>query len=212
METTGTPMKQAAHALSVLLHPLYMPVIAFWVALRIDPHVGYFLPPDAQLITLGMMGLMTVVFPLISMLLLRRSGLISSLEMPHREERFVPFVMVLIYFTMAYYLIRQAHLDPVVLGIFSGAIIALVACIVITLRWKISLHLVGIGGLVGTVAGIADIHGVPVLSWLALTIVLAGLLGTARLLTGSHVPQQVYAGGVLGFLSTYGCIALGFSL
>lgn len=205
-------VKQAAHALSVLLHPLYMPVVAFWVALRIDPHVGYFLPAYAQWITLGMVVLMTVVFPLISMLLLRRSGMISSLEMPHREERIVPFVMVLIYFAMAYYLLRQARLDLVVLGIFSGAIVALVACIVITLRWKISLHLVGIGGLVGTVAGIADIHGVSVLPWLAITIVLAGLLGTARLLTGSHVPQQVYAGGVLGFLSTYGCIALGFSL
>lgn len=205
-------MKQAAHTLSLLLHPLFMPVIAFWVALRIDPHVGYFMPVHAQWITLGLVTTMSVVFPLTSILLLRRAGLISSLEMPHREERIAPFVMTLIYYAMTYYLIRQAHMDAVVLGLFSGAIIALLSTTFITTRWKISVHLVGIGGLVGTVAGIADIHGIPVLPWLAMGILLTGSLGTARLLASDHTPAQVYAGGVLGFLCTYGCIAMGFSL
>jgi hypothetical protein len=205
-------MKQAAQALSVLLHPLFMPVLAFAVALRTDLHISYFLPVEMQLITVGLITLMTAVFPLISILLLRRAGMISSLEMPIREERIAPFVMTLIYYAMAYFLLRQARLDTVVLGLFSGVIIALVTTILITLRWKISVHMVGIGGFVGTLAGIADVHGVPLLPWLAAAIVLTGSLATARLLTGSHEPAQVYAGGALGMVCTYGCIATGFSL
>lgn len=205
-------MKQAAHTLSVLLHPLFMPLAAMWVAFRVDPHVGFFMPPQARLITFGMVFLMGVLFPLTSMFLLRRAGLISSLEMPHREERTAPFVMTLIYYAMTYYLLRQARLDPVVLGLFTGTLLALAATTLITLRWKISVHLVGIGGVVGTVAGIGEVHGMPVVHWLGVTVVLAGALGTARLLTGSHHPAQVYAGGALGFLATYGCIAMGFAL
>lgn len=210
-ENDNGSLKQAAHAISILLHPLFMPVLALWAAMQLDPHLSYFLSAKAQWFTLGMVTMMGVVFPLTSMLLLRRAGLITSLEMPHRQERIAPFVMTLIYYGMTYYLLRQTRLDGTVLGLFSGAMLALLFTTFITMRWKISVHLVGIGGLVGTIAGIAELHSMPMLFWLACSIVLAGLLGTARLLTGSHVPAQVYAGGVLGFVCTYGCIALGLN-
>ena len=186
-----------------------MPVLALWAAMQLDPHLSYFLPAQARWFTLGMVAIMGVVFPLTSMLLLRRAGLISSLEMPHRQERIAPFVMTLIYYSMTYYLLQQTRLDGTVLDLFTGATLALLFTTLITTRWKISVHLVGIGGLVGTIAGIAEVHAMPMMFWLACSIVLAGLLGTARLLAGSHVPAQVYAGGALGFVCTYGCIALG---
>lgn len=205
-------VKEAAQAISVLLHPILMPVLALWAAMNLDPHLSYFLPPHARLFTLGMVAVMSVLFPLISMLLLRRAGVISSLELPLREERIAPFVLVLIYYGMTYYMLRQTRLDGAVLALFIGAMLALFLTTLITLRWKISVHLVGIGGLVGTVAGISGMYGNGLLSWLALSIILTGVLGTARLLTGSHVPAQVYAGGVLGFACTYGCLAFGVSV
>lgn len=205
-------MKQAAHALSLILHPLFMTPVALWMAMHLDPHVGYFLPTHARLILLGMVFLMAVLFPLSSMVLLRRAGLISSLEMPHREERIPPFVMTLIYYAMTYYLLQRSGLDITLLSLFAGAFLALLLTTLITLRWKISVHMVGIGGLVGTVAGLADIHGVPVLHWLAGTVLLAGALGTARLLTNSHGHAQVYAGGALGFACTYLAVATGLHL
>lgn len=180
--------------------------------MQLDPHLSYFLPPQARWFTLGMVMVMSVLFPLISLLLLRRAGFISSLEMPSRQERIAPFVLVLIYYGMTYYMLRQTRLDGAVLALFSGAMIALSITTVITLRWKISVHLVGVGGLVGTVAGISEIYGDALLFWLAFSIVLAGLLGTARLMTGSHYPAQVYAGGVLGFLCTYSCLAFDISV
>lgn len=205
-------MKESARAISVLLHPILMPVLALWAAMQLDPHLSYFLPPHARLFTLGMVSVMSVIFPLISMLLLRRAGVISSLEMPTREERIVPFVLVLIYYGMTYYMLRQTRLDGAVLALYSGAILALLLTTLITFRWKISVHLVGVGGLIGTVAGISEMNGEGLLFWMAISILLAGLLATARLLTGSHVPAQVYAGGVLGFLCTYGCLAFDISV
>ncbi len=200
-------MKKAARAISVLLHPILMPVLALWAAMQLDPHLSYFLPPQARLFTLGIVMVMIVVFPSISMLFLRWAGVISSLEMPTREERIVPFVLMLIYYGMTYYTLRQTRLDGSVLSLYAGVMLAMLITTLITFRWKISVHLVGVGGLVGTVAGISEMHGEGLLFWLALSVLMAGILGTARLLTGSHVPAQVYAGGVLGFLCTYGCLA-----
>lgn len=205
-------MKEAARAISVLLHPILMPVLALWAAMQLDPHLSYFLPPQARLFTLGIVVVMSVVFPSISMLLLRRAGAISSLEMPTREERIAPFVLMLIYYGMTYYMLRQTRLDGSVLSLYAGVMLALLITTLITFRWKISVHLVGVGGLVGTVAGISEMHGEGLLFWLALSVLMAGILGTARLLTGSHVPAQVYAGGALGFLCTYGCLAFGVSV
>ncbi len=205
-------MKEAARAISVLLHPILMPVLALWAAMQLDPHLSYFLPPQARLFTLGIVVVMSVVFPSISMLLLRRAGVISSFEMPTREERIAPFVLMLIYYGMTYYMLRQTRLDGSVLALYVGVMLALLLTTLITFRWKISVHLVGVGGLVGTVAGISEMHGEGLLFWLAISVLMAGILATARLLTGSHVPAQVYAGGVLGFLCTYGCLAFGISV
>lgn len=205
-------MTKAAHWLSVALHPLFMPLVALWAAFHVDPYVGFFLPQQLRWATLGMVLIMAVLFPLTSVLLLRRAGLVTDLGMSRREERIAPFVMTSIYYAMTYYLMRRSNMDTVVLGLFSGTLVALLATTLITLRWKISVHMVGAGGLVGTLAGIADIHGIPVLPWLAGSILLAGALGTARLLTGEHDQAQVYAGGALGFLSVYGCLALGLAL
>ena len=89
---------------------------------------------------------------------------------------------------------------------------ALALTTVITLRWKISAHMVGIGGTAGTVLAIASIHAIPLLPMLAGIILLAGLLGSARLLTSDHTQGQVLAGALLGALCTYFPVVLGWKL
>jgi len=201
-----------ARFFSVLLHPLVMPTCTVWLALVVDPHMGYFLPPGSLWKLLGMLALMTILFPIISALLLQRSGLITSMEMPTRQERIAPYGMTLVYFAMAYYILRQTPLHPAVLAAFVGAVAALIATLLITLRWKISAHMVGIGGLIGAVTGIAMIHALPLIPVLAVLTLIGGLLGTARLLASDHTQGQIVAGTVLGWCSTYVAVVLGWSI
>ena len=37
-------------------------------------------------------------------------------------------------------------------------------------------------------------------------LMVAGALGTARLLVSDHTPAQIYVGGAVGFLSTFVCV------
>jgi hypothetical protein len=202
-------VKQAAHALSILMHPVFMPLITVWLALRVDPHLGYFLTDDARLLTLGIVAIMTAIFPLASTLLLLRAGVIRSLEMPLREERIAPYLMTLIYYGMAWYLLDRSPLHRSLAGLFSGAFLALAITTVITFRWKISAHMVGIGGLLGALAGLSAVHGLHLLPLLGAFILGAGLLGTARLINGTHSPAQVYAGAALGFACTFLAVTKG---
>jgi hypothetical protein len=150
--------------------------------------------------------MMTVVFPLLSIALLWRSGLVSGVTLPLREERTAPYVMTLFYHGMAYYLLRRSELDPATFSLVFGGMVALLATLLINLRWKISAHMVGIGGLLGALSSLLVQHGTIAPLELAPFILVAGALGTARLLVSDHTPAQIYAGGAVGFLSTFVCI------
>ena len=201
-------MRTAARWLSVLLHPLFMPVLTLWLAFRSDAHLAFFMPDEARWIVLGMVALMTVAFPLTSALLLLRAGVISSLEMPKRMERIAPYVMTMIYYGMTWYLLRRSSLHPAVQGLFVGAFIALAMTTLVTLRWKISAHMVGIGGAIGAITGLSALHDLELLLPISILILLAGALASARLLASDHTPAQLYAGVALGGASTYVCVLL----
>ena len=203
-------MRKAAHTLSLLLHPVWMPTLAILIAFSIDPHLTFSFTIRGQWIIIGMILIMTAIFPIISTLMIWRSGAISALAMPVRRERILPFLLSLIYFFMAYYLLRRTPNPPTALALFSGCMVGLAATLLITLAWKISAHMVGMGGLIGVVCGLMLIHGAQASILLGVLFLLIGALGTARLLVTDHTPAQIYVGGVLGLFCTFSCVVLMF--
>ena len=198
----------AARLLSHLLHPLLMPLLTLWVMLRVDPHVGYFLPPSGRMLLLGMVAIMTFVFPVMSVLLLRRAGLITDLQLPRREERIVPYLMTLLYTGMALYLLFRTPLHPIAYALFIGILCAMTISAITTFWWKISAHMVGIGGLVGALFALWYVHGLDLFLPIVLAILLAGALGTARLLTSDHTHAQIHVGWLVGLGCTFGAMVL----
>jgi len=199
-------LNRPARWLSVLLHPLFMPVYAIALLLHLDPRMGWFLNSELRWLALGMVALMTVVFPLTSTLLMMRTGLVSRLDMPTRQERIAPYTITLLYYGFAWYLLREFPLHPAIGRFLIGAFAALLLTLLITLRWKISAHLVGIGGLLGTFVALGWYFAPPLFPFVMATLLLCGLLGSARLLIGEHTPAQVYVGALLGFACSFTAI------
>lgn len=201
-------MRALANLLSHALHPLLMPLITLWAMLHLDPHVGYFLSPKGRWLLLGMVALMTFVFPVMSVLLMRRAGMVSDLELHRREERLAPYLMTLLYGGMTLYLLFRTPLHPIAYALFIGILCAMATSAIITIWWKISAHMVGIGGLVGALFAMQAIHGLELLIPISIAVILAGVLGTARLLTSDHTHAQVHAGMAVGVLSTFVAMVL----
>lgn len=91
---------------------------------------------------------------------------------------------------------------------FYGAAVATGVASAITFKWKISAHTTAAGGLCGLVTWIALSNGGDALSMtvLSLVILLAGSIGTARLILNRHTLAQVIAGFALGCLCTLGLL------
>ncbi len=204
-------MRALAKLVSLLLHPLWMPTALVALCFLFDAHLSFNFAPLGVWIIVAMVFIMTGIFPLTSALLMLRSGMIGDLTMPLRQERIPVYMLSLIYYGMGYWLLRRTPNHPELLSLFFGGALALLFTLLITLRWKISAHMVGIGGVLGAIIAIQLLHGAPVVALIALLLLLTGALGSARLLISDHTPAQVYMGALLGLLLVLGCGLVGLA-
>ena len=144
----------------------------------------------------------TGIMPVIISIILKELKLISSLHMPRKEERMLPFLLTgTLYYGVIYLLssIWNIPLDPLIYKFMFGATLAIIIGMLITFNWKISVHMIGIGGVVGIVTVLSKTGPEVLLYLLSILIIIAGLIGFGRLQLKAHSFSQVIAGFLLGF-------------
>jgi hypothetical protein len=82
--------------------------------------------------------------------------------------------------------------------IFGTAFLSLIVTLV-NFWWKISIHSVGAGALIGLVMALSLKMLTPLEWHLILTLIIAGLVLSSRLKLNHHSPLQVWAGLFTGF-------------
>ena len=183
--------------ISIILHPIFMPLIALHLTLIVVPSLAFTLSQNLVLIYCIVI-FCTIILPLISIFWLIQLGRVSSLEMSNHKERSLPLVKTVIWMSVGYYLLENAlFYTPILKAELLGAIIIILVAAIISKFWKISLHLLGIGGLVGVFIALQVIHG-ALLYLLILLILLSGILAVARIKQKAHNYAQVYAGFIVG--------------
>jgi len=204
-------MTRAARIISYVFHPIFMPTLGLALILHTGSYYDLTLKTDLKWGLYKIFLINTVAMPLVSLLLMKLSRMISSFEMHRREERTVPFVMILIYYGLTFYLLRNSDLPPLYASFLFGIMLALVLVTIINLFWKISVHMVGIAGLAGGFLAFVFKTGIEGLLPFILLVLATGLVGSSRLWLGAHETRQVYAGAVLGFAVEYLVISFEFS-
>ena len=187
-----------AKIISYLFHPLLLPTVGLLLLFHLD-EPGLWLPStQLQLFLHAVTLLATFFLPLLCVLGLLKFGLIDSLEMRTKEERKLPYlVSAIFYFSESYFLMR---LDVPVLiqAMMLGATFLIVSTLVVNIFWKISAHMVGIGGLCGMFLAISYRLQINLHLPLIVLLIIAGLIGFSRLKLSAHSSAQVYAGFFLG--------------
>jgi len=193
-----------ANFLSTVFSPLLMPTYGIFLILWVS--VLCLLPYGTRVSVLLMCMGITCILPLIFLSVLRHFKFIKDLHVDIREQRLVPYLFaVLCYAVAAYYLFYHHSPQWCVMFIVGSALTVLVIAL-INLKWKISAHMAGIGGIIALLYQI-HVMGLSAfdLFWvLCITIIIAGLLGSARLALKRHDTWQVLAGVVVGFM----CVSL----
>jgi hypothetical protein len=199
--------RKIANLISIIFHPLLLATYLFTAFILMDPMLV--LPPGytkvAQWLIVLVVWLTTFAIPALSLGLLKYTGNISSLKLQNRKERLLPFFYITIFYGFtAYYFSRQMLVTDITSGIFILTAMMILAASIVTFFWKISVHSVSMGGVVGLLFVItAMLPESPVNYLLLAAILISGLVLSARLKLQAHTPAQVYMGFVLGLLISF---------
>jgi membrane-associated phospholipid phosphatase len=123
--------------------------------------------------------------------------------MQAREERLFPYLSNFVLMLLSAYMIYLMRLPRVFFLLTLGAAAAVLIAVIINTKWKISIHMVGLGALIGTLFGLSSFLLIDLRMIIILFLIVAGLVGVARLTLGAHRPSQIYAGFLVGFLCEY---------
>ena len=195
-----------AQVISVLGHPLFMPLYAFGLLIYTNPYINMMITETSKYFTLGILLVFTIILPILTSVLFKLFGLIDSLYMKTAKERRWPFLLTLIWYYMGIQLLTRIYVPQSFLLLMIGATSIVGVALVITSRWKISIHMLGIGGVIGAIIGISQRFQYDHSILLIALILFAGLIGYARLKTNSHNYRQVYAGFILGISVEWICV------
>jgi len=80
-----------------------------------------------------------------------------------------------------------------------GGVASVICAFIINLKWKVSAHMTGIGGLLGALISTSILLEVDLISYVILSIFVSGLIASSRLILNAHTPLQLIAGFFLGF-------------
>jgi hypothetical protein len=206
-------MRITAHIISVVFHPLLILTYMLVLLLLVNPYLfGVNSLREHSGLVLRVF-FTTFFLPAFAIFLMQR------LEFTDKQERIIPFIATGIFYLWVF---RSVSADTQIPTAFLiavlGTTMGLFICFLINLFFKISIHATGMGGLVGIVLismwlfsyGTFDI-AFPLLGHiqvsmsllLMLSIITAGLVGTARLWLKAHTPRELYFGYFIGLASQF---------
>ncbi|MDD4158737.1 MAG: phosphatase PAP2 family protein [Proteiniphilum sp.] len=195
-------MKTIAHVISTIFQPLLMPTYGVMLIFVYTYFGMIYLPQFWQIILPAVLFSFTV--PALLILMLYRKRIISDLSLKIRRERFYPYLITLLsYSVMIVYYFRM-RMPVWFLMIMVASVVIMVIAILVTFTWKISAHMFGVGGLIGGSMAVSYFveRSNPYYMFMGLFII-AGLIGTSRLILRRHTLHQVIAGFLLGFLVSF---------
>jgi hypothetical protein len=196
-----TVIRFFAHLFSYVFHPLFIPVYVTWFIAFIHP--GYFagFAVSQRWWIVLRIAYSMVFFPAITVFLLKGLGFIDSVFLKSQKDRIIPYIACGIFYFWAYLVFKnQPNITPVLTAFTFAVFLSSSAALLANIRMKVSMHAIGMGGLIGIFLIIMQ-QNTMLMSWpLSLAFLLSGLVCTSRLVVSDHTPKEIYVGLLLGIL------------
>lgn len=190
---------KTAKIVSIIFHPLFMPVYGMAIIFSAPTLFGY-LPFDVKKILIFVLLINNVLLPLSLLPFFRYRNIISSWSIENRQERIIPLLIATILYATTSFIIYRFPIPGFLKSFIIAVFFVSLAVSVINFWWKISIHSTGAGALLALVI-ILSLKMYEPLIWYLITVILSsGLVLSSRLKLNSHDPQQVWFGFLMGFL------------
>jgi len=195
-------MKNFHKVISLIFQPLLMPTYAMILLMNMD--IFSVLPLRWRLIAIIGTFIFTGVLPALPIWLLMKKGEVNDLFISKREERTMPYLFsFMAYVFWALFMWRTLQFPIFIVAMGMGSAISIFIIVFINLKWKISAHMAGVGGLCGAVFGVCYRTAINPVWLIAIILFISALVAFARLELKAHTPGQVLAGYVVGFIAVF---------
>lgn len=190
-------LKLLAKALSIVFHPIVLPTLGVFVIFRSSFYMSM-MDESGQNATYMIVFVSTFVLPLIMLSIFLLRKVIKSLEMTETQERFVPFLVTAIFYFFSYFTLYKLNAPGFIAAYILGAFIIVFLISFLTIKWKISAHAAGLGGLIGMMLALANLYYASTIFFFAQALIVTGLVTSARLILEEHNLKQIAAGFFMG--------------
>ena len=191
-------MKKIYEIISLVFQPLLMPTYAMLLLINTD--VFSFMPILWRWIAIIGTFLFTGILPAVPILLLMKRGQVNDLFISKKEERTMPYLFsFMAYVFWALFMWRTLQFPTFIVAMGMGSAASILIIVFINLKWKISAHTAGMGGLCGAVFGVCYRMGINPLWLFVVILVISAFVSLSRLELKVHTPAQVFTGFLVGF-------------
>lgn len=191
----------AARVLSMVFTPFYLSLVGL-IALFTFSYLSL-MPWAYKLTVLALVYMFTILVPTLLIHFYRNYHGWTLIELGKKERRVVPYLFSIVSYFVCYYVMHRFNIPHFMSNILMAALVIQILCALINVWWKISTHTAAIGGVTGALQAFSMIFGFNPIGWLCVVIILAGMVGTSRMILRQHSLRQVCYGFLLGLVAAY---------
>lgn len=189
-------MRWFLKSFSYIFHPLWMPLVAVITYYIITPR---YMSPEFWYAKFFATVIMTIIIPILSFYMFKNLNLATEIHLKDVRERKFPLLFQCIFTLLIINIVFKGYELPELHFFFVGVLASAIAALVLALfRFKVSLHMIGISGVLLFILGLS-IHFNMNLLWLICLFILAcGATATSRLELRAHSPIELIVGALVG--------------
>ena len=191
---------RTAKVISAVFTPFSIPFLAFLV-LFIFSYLRI-MPLQYKLIVLGVVYCFTILMPTLTIFIFRKINGFSPEELVERKRRYIPFILTITSYVFCLLMMHRLNIPWYMTGIIFASLIVMIICVIVNLKWKLSEHMAGAGAIIGRLVAFSALFGYNPVGWLCIFILVAGVLGTARIILQHHTLGEVMGGFAVGLICT----------
>ena len=202
--TESKLLRFLANVVSYILHPMFMPLAMTYVLYILSPVSFAFYEHNDSLVFLFIsIAINTILFPLVLVLLAKGLGFVNSLQMRTRKERIIPMIGTMVFYWWISHKIGSDDTDVLLQTLLRGAYWSIIVLFICSIFFKVSMHTAGAGGMLGILTILLITSPVEMSIPFFISIIVAGIIGTARLLLGAHTTFEIVLGYIIGFAAQF---------
>lgn len=208
-------MRTFANLISWVFMPLTMPLIALIIVMYTPTHLDfntfsnslYYLDHSVKRFFFNSFALFGWIFPTTSILILKMTRQIDSIELDNQKQRFIPLLLSGIYalmlITLLYKFNAQVTLSRHLFALASSGMLVAVIYLAINTQLKISLHAGGAGILLGFLFSYYLEQSLIMVWPLYVACIIGGVVIASRIQLKKHTNFELFIGFILGFFITF---------